>query len=236
MLVDDRSGLEAIPLFAGIDRTVLREISRLFAVRDYTAGSEIVRHLDDDRDVYFVLSGRVKVRIYSCQGRIVALREIARGEIFGEYAALDGTPRSASVEADIDTRVAVLSAADFSAIVNGYPSISAALIQHLVKQIRTLTVRYCELSTLDVNGRIEAELLRIARENGEPVEDEPNKILIKTPPPQWELANRVSTHREAISRHLSHLCKIGLIRRTRHAIVVEDMQRLMQLVRQAGAD
>ncbi|MCB1519318.1 MAG: Crp/Fnr family transcriptional regulator [Hyphomicrobiaceae bacterium] len=225
-----------IPLFAGVDPLVVGEIANLFSVRDYAAGSEIVRHLEDDTDVYFVLAGRVKVRIYSCQGRIVAFRQIECGEIFGEYAALDGTPRSASVEAEIDTRVAVLSAADFNAIVAGHSSIAQALIQQLVKQIRDLTVRYSELSTLAVNGRIEAELLRIARHDGQTVQAEPNKILIKTPPTQYELANRVSTHREAISRHLSHLSRIGLIRRTRHALVIEDMQRLQEMVQRSGAD
>lgn len=235
MQLKDSIELQNFPLFAGLSEPILRRLQQVCAIRDYDAGQVIVSYLDDDTDVFFVLSGAATVRIYSSQGRVVGFRKLGRGEIFGEFAALDHAPRSASVEADTPMRLAVVTSAAFRQLVDEVPDVSSKLIRHLVGQLRLLTARVVELSTMAVNDRIEAELLRIAEMNGSRDRFQENRIRIDSLPTQGELASRIGTHREAVSRHLSCLSRAGIIRREGRSLVIEDMRRLSLLVSNAAS-
>ena len=50
-------------------------------------------------EVFFIISGEVRVDIYSLAGKVVSFRELGPGEVFGEYPAIDRGPRSADVVA-----------------------------------------------------------------------------------------------------------------------------------------
>lgn len=236
MLLKDFIELQKFPLFAGLSEPVLRRLQQVCTVRDIAAGHVVVSYLDDDTDVYFVLSGAATVRIYSSQGRVVGFRKLGQGEIFGEFAAIDHAPRSASVEADSPMRLAVVSSAAFRQLVEEVPDVSIKLIRHLVGQLRLLTARVVELSTMAVNDRIEAELLRIAEVHGCRDRATANRIRIVSLPTQCELASRIGTHREAVSRHLSYLSRAGIIRREGRSLVIEDMHRLSLMVSNAASD
>ena len=78
------------------DRAALEE---LFVVRDYAHGESVISHLDEDRDVFFVLAGRVRATLYSRNGREVDYRDVGPGDVVGELAAIDGAARPATAEA-----------------------------------------------------------------------------------------------------------------------------------------
>ncbi|MCG8559212.1 MAG: helix-turn-helix domain-containing protein, partial [Hyphomicrobiales bacterium] len=108
----------------------------------------------------------------------------------------------------------------------------AALLKRLVAQIRSLTTRVFEFSTLAVSNRIQAELLRLARDNG--IDD--NTALITPAPTHTEIASRISTHREAVTRELSRLTQNNVIRREGRALCVTDVDRLARMVQEATGD
>jgi DNA-binding MarR family transcriptional regulator len=56
---------------------------------------------------------------------------------------------------------------------------------------------------------------------------------VSPPPPHAELAARVASHREAVTRELSAMEKAGLIARRRGAIALLDPDRLRHMVEQA---
>src|SRR6476620_12770005 len=61
---------------------------------------EILVDFDDlTTDVFFLLSGDVRVLMRTASGKEVILDEMRAGELFGELAALDGIKRSANVTA-----------------------------------------------------------------------------------------------------------------------------------------
>ena len=72
-------------------------------------------------DIYFILEGSFGVVAYSPQGREVSLRTLTAGDVVGELAAVDGQPRSATVVAETDSRVAILPREDFLGFVEGSP-------------------------------------------------------------------------------------------------------------------
>ena len=75
----------------------LGEVERHVRIRQFQAGQTVVGYQDNSHDLFFILSGQLKVTIYSEAGREVAFRELHAGQSFGELSAIDGQPRSANV-------------------------------------------------------------------------------------------------------------------------------------------
>jgi CRP-like cAMP-binding protein len=99
-----------------------------------------------------------------------------------------------------------------------------------VGQIRVLTTRVFEFSTLAVNNRIQAELLRLARQAGGV---DGNIATIEPAPKHAEIASRISTHREAVAREISRLEALGLLQRKSRRIIITDLRRLARMVEEA---
>jgi CRP/FNR family cyclic AMP-dependent transcriptional regulator len=106
------------------------------------------------------------------------------------------------------------------------------VLQHLTRLVRSLSTRVYEFSTLAVQNRIHAELLRLARE-GEAAE---RGVLIAHPPTHSEIASRISTHREAVTRELNRLAKLGIVERRGTALLIADLGRLARMVAEATGE
>jgi CRP-like cAMP-binding protein len=117
-------------------------------------------------------------------------------------------------------------------LLSAEPRVAQALLPQLVTKIRALTMRVYEFSTLAVKNRIQAELLRLA--NLAPREGKGARIV--PPPTHVEIASRVSTHREAVTRELNHLRRIGLAERRGGALVIKDVDRLAEMVHEATGE
>jgi len=106
--------------------------------------------LDASDEVFFLLTGRARVAVRSTDGKAVNFRELSPGGIFGEYAAIDGRPRSANVEARTSCLVASMPAGAFRELLEAQPEIAKTLLEHFVREIRELTTRVFEFSALAV--------------------------------------------------------------------------------------
>lgn len=201
-------------------------VEERFQHHSYAAGNTVISHMDDDRDVYFVLEGRVRATLYSHAGREVDYRDAGPGDMVGELAAIDGGPRSATVEALEPARLARLPAAAFRELVETRPGFTSVLLGHLSDQVRRLTERVFELSTLSMRERLLRELLRLAENAG--VRE--GRAEIRPAPTHFELAARIGAYREAVSREMSALQKAGLIRKRGGVLVIANPSRLHQLV------
>ena len=225
-------GLRNITLFVDLLDEEVARIQQGCAWRRYEPGQAIVDYLDPSDDVFFVASGEVRVTMYSLAGKEVSFRDLGPGEVFGEYPAIDRGARSARVEAQTECLLASMPAAAFRELLSAQPVVAQALLRKLVANIRTLTMRVYEFSTLAVNNRIKAELLRLAKS----ARGQNNSALISPAPTHSEIASLVSTHREAVTRELNRLTRIGVIERSKNAIVVKDLDRLRETVENASGE
>ena len=101
---EQQNSLKRISFFSVLQPNVLEQVHRRCAWRHYEPEGLIVDYLDNSNldtsnDVFFVIEGAVRITIYSSSGKVVSFCELGPGDVFGEYAAMDGGPRSASVEA-----------------------------------------------------------------------------------------------------------------------------------------
>ena len=93
-----------------------------------------------------------------------------------------------------------------------------------------LTDKIFELSALNVRSRLHCELLRLAAAVGV-VDDQ---ALIRPSPTHVELANRIGTHREAVTRELRDLTNQGILTQTRKQLHIKDITALTQMASRAS--
>jgi CRP/FNR family cyclic AMP-dependent transcriptional regulator len=224
-------GLRNIELFDGLAPDRLDALARQCVWRNYEAGKRIISRNAADRDVYVLVSGRVRITTYSQGGRQVTFRDIAAGEVFGEVAALDDKPRSADVIALEAALLASMAPAAFRKLIADEPLLGERVMKRLAGLVRSLSERVIDLSTLGVQNRIHAEILRLAREAGV----ERNRARIDPGPKHADIASQVSTYREQVTRELSALAKAGILEKDGAALVVRDVGRLEKMVEELRA-
>jgi len=218
--------LSVIKEFKDLSLTDLEVIAQACQWHRCEVGKEIVRYHDDSNSVFFVTQGEMRVTFYSMSGKEVILCDLPAGEIFGELTAIDGRSRSATVVAKTSSLVASISSSAFQELIYNNRQIAAAILQRLTGQIRRLTERVFEFSTLAVRNRIQAELLRLAKKQTMVS----NKVIISPIPTHVELANLVSTHREAVTRELNDMERENLILRKGHELHILDVAKLTEMV------
>ena len=100
------------------------------------------------------------------------------------------------------------------------------MLLRLVDCVRELTDRIFDFSTLGVQNRVHAELLRLARQAGVTG----NASCIDPAPRHTDMASQISTYREQVTREISAMVKEGLVQRSGRALVIPDIARLERLV------
>jgi CRP-like cAMP-binding protein len=106
------------------------------------------------------------------------------------------------------------------------PDVAERALRSLASLVRRLSERVIDLSTLGVQNRIHADLLRRAQLAGV----SGNTARIDPAPKHADIASQVSTYREQVTRELSALAKAGVLGREDGALIVRDVARLERLV------
>jgi len=218
--------LRSIPYFKSLDEAAFAEVVKHCAIREYGAQELIMGHTDLTFDVLFLLEGQARVSIYSADGQRVGFRDVAAGTIVGELSALDSQPRSASVECVERCVAAVMRQPHFHAAIANHPQFTMAVLKHLTGQVRVLTTRIFEFSTMAVRQRLRAELLRLA----EAAARDKEQAVLSPAPKHAEFAARISTHREAVSREFAWLEAQGYVLKDGRALKIPSLERLRDLV------
>lgn len=190
----------------------------------YAKGDPIFFRQDPSMDVLFIASGRVGITLYSSSGRKTDLRDMSQGEMFGEMSAIDSKPRSADVVAREESVVVSVSAPVFRNMLRHYPVFMEYTLTHLTGLVRSLSERVFEYDTFPVPVRVRLELYRQGKNGG----------VIDPAPKHADIAARVGTHREAVSREFSRLTKSGVVRKDGRSLVIADLAGLLGSLEEGG--
>lgn len=195
--------LVQVPLFSELGEEELTAIANMATTRSLPANSVVVNEGDQTNSLYIINSGKVKIYLADENGKEVMLGISGPGEYFGEMV-LDGGPRSASVMTLEASKFSIIQKEDLEKYLRSHPEVALSIIKHLINRVRALTDNVKSLALLDVYGRFRKLLLDLAvEENG--------KMVIKEKLTQKDMANRVGSSREMISRILRELTVGGYI-------------------------
>jgi CRP/FNR family transcriptional regulator, cyclic AMP receptor protein len=132
------NSLAAHPCFKTLDPESCRVLDRHCVWLQAAAGSSVVGQAANDRDVYFVITGRLRAVLHGARQDLV-FTDIEAGSFFGELSALEGAPRSLGVFAVNDSTVAKMPSAIFLETVFTHRPLGEAVIATLVARNRAMT-------------------------------------------------------------------------------------------------
>lgn len=224
--------LSGIELLSDLDPGDLKKIEEACRFKRYANHEQIIDRQSETTDVFFVVNGNVRVVNYSLSGREIALDDMTAGAYFGELAALDGQPRSASVMALADCLIAALPQEQFLPLLEKHPSLALKVMKVLARVVRTSTDRIMDLSTLAANNRVQADLLRLAKDHA----GDDNTAEISPIPLHSDIASRASTTRETVARVLNDLARRDVVERRKEALVVLDLELLSDMVEEVRGE
>jgi CRP/FNR family cyclic AMP-dependent transcriptional regulator len=221
--------LSKIPLFKGVEPAQSERYARSCIWKDYDANELVIDVDDETNDVRFIISGRVRIILRIAVGKEVILGEMGEGDFFGEIAAIDGNTRSANVTALTRSRICIMPQRIFLEILRTEPDISMQVLKMFAARVRALNLRLGEHSFLQAKHRLYAELLRLSR----PRTGNAVQRSISPPPIQRELAERIGSRREVVSRELNHLEREGHVQKARGALVLVNVNELQRRISEA---
>jgi CRP/FNR family cyclic AMP-dependent transcriptional regulator len=222
---------DRIPFFQGLDPAAAESLARQCVWRRFDERELVVDFDDLSSDVYFIISGDLRVLIRTPAGKEMILSDLHAGQFFGEMSAIDGTKRSANVTALTNTELCIVPASVFRNVVFSQPVICERLLRLLSRRIRDLNERLLERSVLDLRHRLYAELLRLAS----PRKGFAGQFIISPPPLQHDLAARIGCRREQVSREVQALVQEGLVEKIRGGLVLIQPSLLEKRVRESLA-
>ena len=186
----------------------------LGVVRSFPKNSVLVQEGDKSDQFYILLAGKLKVFLADDDGKEIVVDMLSPKQYFGEMA-LDGESRSASVMTVEASKLAVVQREDFKRFLAENPDAALALIVTLIRRARNLTRTIGNLALLDVYGRVARLLIDNAS-------DESGKLVVTEKMSQQEIAQRIGSSREMVSRILSDLKEGGYLSLDGGRIVIKQ--------------
>ena len=158
---------------------------------------------DESRDLYIVLSGRVRASLINEEGEELILAVFNVGDFFGEYQSADGVARSATIIVEEPATLGVLKRESFLAIAKENPMFVIDVLAIVAKRLRETDTMVGSLVFLDVTERLAKFLIHLARTEG--VRDKNGFYRLRHHLIRKDLAARIGASGGAITKSLKIL-------------------------------
>lgn len=215
--------LRKIPLFANIAPTKLDELIPHVELREIPRRQVIYLPGDPGDQVYFINGGRVKTSKVTRDGKELTLAYRGAGQVFGELAVVDGSPREEMAEAMKNAIITELPVEVFRELLMGDAALCFEFMAELGKRRRSLETKLEHLVFKDVQAKLAALLLELGEEYGQE-NDVGLQIGLKIT--HQEMANLIGSTRETISLTLAQFKKRKLLDMNGRTVVLLDLEGL----------
>ena len=139
--------LKKVSLFSGLNPRNLKSLAKSCTTRKYKAGETIVKQGEPGVGLFIIVSGKVKVEKGDDAGNRMEIAQHTQGEVIGEFAVIDGAPRTADVVAVEGTTCLVLAAWSFNSFMESHPEVALQILPVVVKRFRETNKKLMELTT-----------------------------------------------------------------------------------------
>ena len=215
--MDILAALETFPSVSNLRQDELSSLASFLKVENFQKNEHILMSKQSSSSLYFVFDGTVRILVTEGEKETI-LAEFARGDIIGEMAMVSDAKRSADVLALSETTVLKLSREDFIEHSKKYQGFIFLLMRILADRLRSTSELFAETAVLNIESRLERMLVRLG-EQGESPTGTP-AYVVEPRPTHSELASRIGTSRELVTRGLKSLEKKGIVQTEKHAFFV----------------
>lgn len=198
-------------LFAGLDSAALEALAGLAQRRQWQAGETLFQRGDPGDWMLALAEGRVKLTLTTPSGRELTLRLAEAGDSLGEFALVDGEPRSADATALEPSSGWVLDRLRFAALAEAHPALGLSVARYFSRRLRATTEQLEGIALYQLEARLARFLLFTLRQLNGP--DLPPEAALRLEISQSELAAVLGASRPKVNRALQSLQELGAIRR-----------------------
>lgn len=201
--------LQSFDFLKGLDASTLNDLAQSANWKVFSPDSVVFWEGDTESNLYFLQYGSLKVLKTAPDGRTQVLRFIEAGEIFNEVGVLARRPNPATAVALEEAGIWLIPRAALEKIVLAHPALAMQIIENMADKIIELVTLAADLSLKTVEARFAQILLEQA---------EGDVIERRRWSNQTELAARLGTVPDVLSRVIRELTKVGLIEMDRQQI------------------
>ena len=208
--------LSSVEIFRDLSEELRLEIASLCHEKTYLRGEVLFVEGERPENLIVVWRGAVKIFKLGRSGREQILEIEGPGRSVAVLPLFDGLPYPASCAALEDSVLLAMPATTFHRLLAREPAIAQAMISNLARRLRHMVSLVEEISLKDVRGRLAGLLLEMAGD-GDTVD------LSLT---HQEIAARIGTVREIVSRTLGRMAHDGALRLRGRSVTIVDRTRL----------
>jgi CRP-like cAMP-binding protein len=209
-------------VFADLAENELGFLAHRAVVRKIQAGEMLFVEGDACAGLWVVESGKVKIFKTAPNGREQVLAVDGPGSSVAELPVFDGGNYPASAAAVEATSLLFISKEDFRALCLHHPEVALKVLRVVGRRLRSLVGIIEELSFKTVRHRLVSMLLLLARDG----QKTSGGIEVTLPAAHQEIASRIGTVRELVSRGLGRLQAQNLIQVDGRKILIRDAKAL----------
>lgn len=215
--------LKEVPLFTDIDEGILAYLSQDFRIREYRRGDIIFHQGDTSRSLLIVMQGKVRVYHLSPGGEETTVTLLARRHLLGEFALIDGHPRSATAQAITNCTLLEMPGERCLHHLEQIPGLALAMCRTVVQKTRWTSLYAETLARFDAAGRLLHFLLLYNEEFGQA--QACGVSVLDLGLNQSDLATLVGARRGWINHILQEWRKRGLLEFNAGQITILDLAR-----------
>lgn len=214
---------QRVQIFSGLGSEEMSHIALRARGQRKARGEFIYMPGDPAGFVYILRQGRVKLSVLSESGKEVAIDIIQPGEIFGEFALVDESPRSNMAQALDDMLMWVFSKDQFTRLLSANPQLALSYIRVVGDRRRRMEKKLSDITSKAVSARV-CELLHELSTSAGEIETAVSDYLV--PLTHHDVASLIGAARQTTTTVLNDLERRGIIELGRGWVRVKCLKQL----------
>ncbi|MGE5507463.1 MAG: Crp/Fnr family transcriptional regulator [Chitinophagales bacterium] len=216
-----------VPIFQVLPPEALLELTKTMRHGAFAKGQTIVSDGSQIEHLVVVARGRVKLVHVGPGGREQIVRTLGPGQFWGELALFAPTRQEGDLVAMEETAACLVPRTAVQALLQRYPQVAHRLVETLAQRLAEAEQLIADLGLRDVGQRLAAELVRAAKTGKVQLEG----TLVRVPVSWTELAVKLGTTPESLSRRLKALVEQGILAHEEGSreVLILDRERLSRL-------
>jgi CRP/FNR family transcriptional regulator, cyclic AMP receptor protein len=219
--------LERFNLFSGIQQHDKEELARMSLMEKKPKGSYIYLPSDPANSLYLLKEGHVRVSRITEDGKEITLTLLSPGEIFGEVALADDSPRDHVAQAVDDVLLCQFHKREFENFLRSKPDLAFRIIKLIGLRFRKMETRVVDLICKDVTTRVCELLLNLTDQHRTPAEGTFHQMIKLS---HQDIASLVGVSRQTTTETLDRLKSQGIIDLGHRSIILKDQNKLEALI------
>jgi CRP/FNR family cyclic AMP-dependent transcriptional regulator len=207
-LTPELAALQSCPLLADGPPALLQPLAAACSSRPFARGATVAAQGAPVTHAVLVVRGRLRAVRRSANGREMTVEIFRAGDLLADAVLNPDAPLANDWEALEASTLLLIPRAALAQHLRGAPELALALAGQLLGRLERSKELAVGLALSDVQARVVAALIALARQDGDAG---PDGLVIRQRPTQQELANQIGACRETVSRTVSELTRQGLV-------------------------